>query len=296
MTARLNPFGYKYRHSIRYKLCNAVFCAALLGGCASSKPAAPTPSPAVQSAQALEQRAGKAFAQGDFERALKDFDTAASVYASLAMTDAHAQAQLNGARVLADSGQTAAAQVRVAAVLASVVPLSASVRTTAYGRAAALALANADLPLATTSLAAAQAACSASCPASAALAVLAARLQLANGKAVEALVTANQAVKLAPMPSNTAMGTANAQQADHANALRVRAQAHAALQSHGAALADAQAALAVDQTLGFAARVALDLQLMAAAQRGLGMADAAARSSALAEQSLAASQRLHGDK
>jgi hypothetical protein len=48
----------------------------------------------------------------------------------------------------------------------------------------------------------------------------------------------------------------------------------------------------LDQALGFAERVALDLQLMAAAQTALGQADAAKRSAALAEQSLAAARSL----
>ena len=274
-----------------------VAIALALGACASSKPEAPAANAAVQSAKALEIRAARAFVQGDLERALKDFDTAAAVYASLALTDAYAQAQLNSARVLADSGQAAQAQARVLAVLAWPEPLSPSVRTTAHGRAAALALQAGDFPQTAIQLASAQAVCGKTCEQSGALAVLAARLHLAQGNAALALAAAQQALAWSPKAESTGAKENAAQsqaQAGHANALRVRAQAYAGLQNHRAALADAQAALALDQALGFAARVALDLQLMAAAQQALGLADAAKRSATLAEQSLAAARSLKG--
>lgn len=115
----------------------------------------------MQAARALEQRAAQAFGRGEHRAALADYRQAATLYASLAALDAQLRAQLNAARVLADSGDTAAGVATLDEVLARMAQadalgaspvmtaaatnapatsVSADTRLLAYGRAAALRL------------------------------------------------------------------------------------------------------------------------------------------------------------
>jgi hypothetical protein len=243
----------------------------------------------MQAARAYEQRAVQAFARGESAAALADYRNAAKLYASLAAVDAHLRAQLNVARVQAESGDAAAGMATVDEVLARVASMdalsggtpgtapspsliSADTRLLAHGRAAALRLtpdaSPAQVLVARQHLTRASTLCgqtppsgpSASqsspqaCPQSAALYVLQARAALLARDPARAHTAATAALQAQPSS------------AEQANALRMRAYAALTPAASPAALdqawADAQTALRLDQALGLAPRVADDLRAL----------------------------------
>jgi tetratricopeptide (TPR) repeat protein len=269
------------------RACTAtVLCtAAVLAACSSTPPAKET-NAMVQAAQTIERRAGQAFAKGEFDAAAGGYESAALVYETLALLEPQARARLSQARALADAGQPQLALPLVESVLSNAAgsnTLSADLRATAHGRAAALLMDN-DLARAQVHVQDAMAACAANCGQLSALTVLRARTQLAANQ--------NEA---AAASASTALTTAKNDN-DRANALRLRAQAQAALGQHNAVLADAQQALALDQSLGLAQRVALDLQLLQSASAALGDTAGAARYTALAERAKLAAATLRGER
>jgi tetratricopeptide (TPR) repeat protein len=228
----------------------------------------------------MQQRANAAYTSGDLAAAAAGYEAAATIYESLALTEPQALARLSAVRAVAESrGGLERATAMVQRVLADAAQLSPPTRITAHGRAAALHLAQggASLPLANTQLLAAQDLCANACPQAAALLVLRSRLQLAQGDASAALAFASQAIS---------------DSAEQANALRARAQAQAQLGQHSAVIADASAALALDRSAGQAARVLLDLQLLAAAHRALNQLDQAQYFDNLAARSAEAQQAV----
>lgn len=259
--------------------------AAMLAACSSAPPAKET-SAMVQAAQTIERRAGQAFAKGEFDTAAGGYESAALVYETLALAEPQARARLSQARAMAEAGQPQLALPLVEAVLSSAAganTLSAELRATAHGRAAAL-LMNDDLPRAQTHVQDAMTACANSCAQLSALTVLRARTQLAANQAGDAVASAS-----------TALATAKNDN-DRANALRLRAQAHAVQGQHSAVLSDAQQALAIDQNLGLVQRVGLDLQLLQRASSALGDTANAARYAALAERAKLAEATLRGER
>lgn len=261
---------------------------ALLAACAGPSKTNPgglpdaTQSAPMQAARAYEQRAVQAFARGESASALADYRNAAKLYASLAAVDAHLRAQLNVARVQAESGDAAAGMATVDEVLARVASMdtlgggtlgptsgptsiSPDTRLLAYGRAAALRLtpdaSSAQLLIARQHLSRASTLCGQSspqaCPQSAALYVLQARAALLARDPARAHAAATAALQAQPSS------------AEQANALRMRAYATLASPASPAypaaltqAWADAQIALRLDQALGLAPRVADDLRAL----------------------------------
>ncbi|MEY2953193.1 MAG: hypothetical protein RLZZ401_1280, partial [Pseudomonadota bacterium] len=150
----------------------------VLIGCAAVPQGQQSPAPAVQTAQNLEQRAAQAYARGDAPAALADYLTTVQLYASLALGEPQARAQLSLARVQADLGQADAARQSTAGVLAQT-GLPVALQVLAHGRMAALEL-GLDQISAQRHLDAAQALCAAACEQASALQALRARLALAE--------------------------------------------------------------------------------------------------------------------
>ncbi len=259
-----------------------------LGACASAGDTK-ADSAAIKAAKSIERRATQSFAANDYVSAAAGYESAALVYASLALPEPLARARLSQARALADAGQAGKAQAVINEVLQSVDGLSPDVLATAHGRAAALALGGAVAGDASASSARAQMHvqsallfCANACSQLSAITVLRARSELAANQAAASAASASAALAVAQNDN------------DRANALRARAQANAALAQHTQVLPDAQQALKIDQDLGAAGRVVADLQLLQRASAALGDAPAAARYSALAQRAQAAAALLAG--
>lgn len=256
-----------------------------IAACASStlpKDDNATSNALVKAAQNLERRAAQSFALGEFDSAAAGYESAALVYETLALPEPQARARLSQARALADTGRTEQALALVTALLQTPAGLSTDALATAYGRAAALSL-DADLPKAQAYVQNAAKVCANTCVQSSAISTLRARTELAAKQAATAVASASAA--FAAAQNNN----------DRANALRVRAQANAALAVHSQVMPDAQQALDFDQELGQAARVLVDLQLLQAASAALGETAAAARYAALARRAMAAAASLRGE-
>jgi tetratricopeptide (TPR) repeat protein len=269
-----------------------------IAACASSAGIKP-PNARISAAQTMERRAAQAYAAGDADSAATTYESAALVYESLALAEPMARARLSAARAVAEAGQAEQALAIVSAVLAQPQALSPSTQIVAHGRAAALYLAQGSAPAtasttvptsapylasATAHWQSASALCAQACAEQAALWVLRSRIDLAQGNPSVAVQSASTALAVAQ--NHTTAST------EQANALRARAQAHNALNQHVQTVADAAAALALDQDAGSAARVLSDLQLLAKAHEALGNADQAARFALLATRAQAASRVL----
>jgi tetratricopeptide (TPR) repeat protein len=273
-------------HGLRCLRRLGVLCAIFLIASCASKTDIKEQNSLVMSAQTLERRAAQAYALGDLQGAAATYESAALVYESLALAEPLARARLSAARAVAEAGKSDQALQIVAAVLAQPQAISPGTQIVAQGRAAALYLAQGGAAALTSASAhwqQASALCAPSCAERAALWVLRARIDLAQGNAAAALQNANAAL--------TAVDR-QAAPAEQANALRARAQAYAALNQPAQTLVDASAALALDQEVGNTGRVQADLQLLAKAHEALGNAEQAARFAALAQRALAASRSL----
>jgi hypothetical protein len=272
-------------------LTACVAAALLLCACAARAPV----SPAVSLAQGSAQRGALAFARGDLVAAQRDYATSLQVYESLGDTAGRAQALLSLARIAAQSGHPAEALAAVDQVLADQAVLDLPTRITAHGRAAALQLSQQQPQKADEHLAQAAMLCAASCPDAGALAVLRARSALARQQPAAALTLATEALALPQLEAATPPMLHARQSAERANALRVQAQAHAALGQQQAAASSALAALGLDRALGLAERVLIDLQLLAAAHSALGASEQALHYQTLAGRAQAASRALRGE-
>jgi tetratricopeptide (TPR) repeat protein len=263
----------------------AVCATALLASCASSSGSREenaSSSPLTKAAQNIERRASQAFAKNEFDSAAAGYESAALVYETLALPEPQARARLSQARAVADAGRVPQALDIVTSLLQSPAGLSPEVLTTAHGRVAALTL-ESDLPRAQIHLQSAVIACANTCAQVSALSVLRARAELLANQPAQAATSASTA--LAAAQNNN----------DRANALRIRAQAGAALGQYTQVLLDAQQALALDQELGLPSRVLADLVLLQRASQAQGDASAAARYSTLVRQAVAAGAALRGE-
>ncbi len=281
----LQPELAKRARALR-KLCTALIAPLLIVGCASSADVKQD-NAAIKSAKSTERRAAQAFAAGDFASAAASYAVAALVYEALALPEPQARARLSQARALGDAGQVADAQKLVANLLQNTDGLSVDVQTTAHGRAAALALGS-DVTRAAAHVQSALQLCANTCAQRSAITVLRARTELAANNPSAAAASASAALTAAQLSSTNSAQANN----DRANALRARAQAQLALGQAAAALVDAQQALQLDQDLGFADRVALDLDLLQRASSALGDSAGAARYGDLAQRSAAAGRTL----
>ncbi len=256
-------------------LLTSLVAAHWLMGCASTEKTKQE-NAAVTAAQNMERRAAQAYMQGSSLASANLYASAVLVYESLALSEPLARARLSEARARAEDGQMDRALELVNRVLAQVAantaPMSSDTQVLAHGRAAALYLALHDgsppsvantsdhLQKASAALQNAQIICRSTCLAQTALLVLRARIDLAQGNASAALQSAT-----------TALATnLTEKDAEQANALRIRAQTHARLGQHANAVADASAALAIDQQAGSASRVLQDLEILALTHQAMG--------------------------
>ena len=243
-----------------------VLAALLAAGCGSKKPIE-VKSPALESAERLEQRGAAAYAKGDHVGAFKDFELAAAVYASLAMTDAQAHAELSLARIDAEDGRAARALERINQVTAWAEKgssIGTSTLLLAHGRAAAVYMQQKNAAAADTSLTKAEGLCASACDAAAALSTMRANWLFASGDLVAAKTKAASALALAATPS------------DKASALRSLAQIGLAQNDLVNATQNASDALKLDQALGASLRVIADLDLLAQIHNKAGNAAKAA--------------------
>lgn len=231
----------------------------------------------IKAAQQAERRAAQAYQAGDVALAADGFEAALQVYDSLAQAERAARARLSLARTLDDIGQTQAALMHTRAALA-VTTLDASTRITAYGRLAALLL-PVDAAQAAVHLAQAEQLCTTACAQALALVTLRARAELAQGQAPAAVQSASRALHMASTTANLP---------EQANALRARALAQQLLGQHARVIADAHAALALDQQLGQTRRILQDLHLLTQAYRASSQTKEAQHFEMLAQRAQAA--------
>jgi hypothetical protein len=255
-----------------------LFATFVIAACASSADVKQD-NAAVKAAKSMERRAAQSFAAGEYNSAAAGYESAALIYETLALPEPQSRARLSQARALTDAGQAPKAQEVISAVLQNTNDLPKDVLITAHGRAAALAM-DSDVPRAAAHVQSAELACTSTCTQLSAITVLRARTELASSKPSSAVASANAAL-LSAQNNN-----------DRANALRIRAQAQAALNQHAQVIADAQQALQLDQELGLAERVLIDLQLLQRASAATGDTASAARYDALAQRAAAAATTL----
>ena len=276
------------RRAAVFNIC-ATLC--MLGACGSRTAI----SPAATLAQASTLRGAQAFARGDLTSAERDYTNALQIHESLGHTPERAATLLSLARVAAQAGRSEQALAAINQVLADEPQLGTPMVITAHGRAASLYLAREDTQRAGQHLTQATTACAGSCTDVGALAVLRARLALAQRQPSQALKLANDALAMPSLAAATPPGATPQASAERANAFRVQAQALSALGQHDAAVTAAGVALDLDQSLGLAQRVLLDLQLLANAHRSRGDTGMAHRYQGLADRAQAAGQALRGD-
>lgn len=267
--------------------------ASVFACCLSACTQAPLMSPMVTAAQASSQRGGQAFLKGELAVAQREYTNALHVYESLGDSAGRASSLLSLARVYAQTERSEDALAMVQEVLNDPVPAGAATLITAHGRAAALLLAKGDTRNADLQLKQAAALCNPGCSDAGALMVLRARSALLQQQPATALKQAGDALGLLPAfkpPERQPQASA-----ERANALRVQAQAYAALGQHAAAADPAKAALELDRALGLADRIQLDLDLLAQTYSALGVPSIAQQYLTLAERARAASRELRGN-
>ena len=253
----------------------------------------PLMSPAVTAAQASSQRGAQAFSKGDLAVSQREYTNALHVYESLGDSAGRASSLLSLARIYAQTGRSDDALAAVQEVLNDPVPAGTATLITAHGRAAALLLAKGDTKNANMQLTRAVALCGSGCGETGALMVLRARSALLQQQPAVALKLASDALGL--LAASTPPVRQAQASAERANALRVQAQAYAALEQHAAAAEPAKAALELDRALGLADRVQLDLDLLAQTYSALGVPTLSQQYLTLAERARAASRDLRGN-
>lgn len=282
-----------YGHNILRALAGAALVFALFA--CTTRPAI---SPTATLAQTSSQRGAQAFARGDLAGAERDYNTALRIHESLGDNAGRAAALLSLSRIAAQAGRHEEALLVVEQLLAdqpSLMALTPATQITAYGRAAALHLAKTNTQQADQYLAQADALCLSVCADAGVLTVLRARSALVRQQPANALALANEALGL---PALAAVSPPNRQpqaSAERANALRIKAQALAALGQTQNASSAATEALELDQALGLADRVLPDLLLLAQLHKTLGANELAQHYETLASRAQAASQALRGN-
>jgi tetratricopeptide (TPR) repeat protein len=237
----------------------ACFTAALVTcGCAGVAP--PSQNPAERQAVSLNQRAARAFEQGDFRRAAVLYEQALRVNAAVENTGGIAANALSLARAHQAAGDAAAAHRALDHVLGdSPLPFTSAQRAEAQARKAQLYLDAGDAARAREWSDRALASC-ADCAALPAILNLHARAVLAAGDHSGALEWAGKALT----------ASADGPTRERANALRLTGEARLARGEPQAALAPLGQALELDHELGLPARIHSDLMALGRAQLLLG--------------------------
>jgi len=247
---------------MRRALTVAACAAATLLACACAG-VAPTQNRTEQQASALNQRAARAYEQGDYRRAAALYGQALRLNTAVENSEGIAVNALSLARAHQAGGDAAAAH-RVLDGLLAEGPLSVPPerRAEAQARKAQLYLDANDAARALEWSDKALASCT-GCAALPAIQTLRGRSALAAGDPAAALDWAGKTL--------AATGDAG----ERANALRLSGEARLARGEHQAALAPLGQALDLDRGLGLPARIFLDLMALARAQLQLGNRTAA---------------------
>ena len=236
----------------------AAIPAALLA-CAS---VAPTPNKTEQQAVELNQRAGRAFEQGDVRRAAALYEQSLRLNTGVEHTEGIAANALSLARAHQAAGDTAAAHRVLDELLAErPLPIPQARRAEAQARKAQLHLDANDTARALEWSDKALASCT-GCAALPAILNLRGRTALAAGDRAGALDWADKARAAAAAGSQHA--------GERANALRLAGEARLARGDHQAAVAPLEQALEIDRGLGAPARIHLDLMTLGRAHLELG--------------------------
>ena len=228
-----------------FAIVSANVLAVLLAGCAGA-PSAPL-SPLKLQALEAETQGARRFEQGRFDVAIAQFKEAQRLSRSLDDEAGVARNLEHQARSELAAGLPQAAQI----TLATISIAQRSISTGLLQAQAALALQ--DTAAAHATLQDLRARCQA-CAQSAAIAVLQARVALAQSQADVAEKLLQPTLK--PLADQQ-------EQRELANVWRLMAQAQALQQRHAEALASAQQALNLDRALGLPEKIAADWQLIA---------------------------------
>jgi len=234
-----------------------MFAALLVCGCAGS---APAPTATERQAVTLNQRATRAFEQGDYRRSAALYESALRLNIAIENVDGIAANALSLARAH-QAGDDAPAAHRALDRLLANGPLEfpPARRAEAQARKTLLYLDAGDTARAAESSKQALASCG-ECPAMAAIQVLSGRAALAAGDYAAALEWAARALA----------ASASAQPVERANALRLTGEARLARGEHQAALQPLEQALEIDRSIGLPARIFRDLMALGRVQVQLG--------------------------
>ena len=255
----------------RARTLAACGAAALLAcACAAT---APTQNKTEQQAAALNQRAARAFEQGDFPRATALYEQALRLNAGVEDSEGIAVNALSLARAYQAGGDTAAAHRVLDGLLSDgPLPLPPAQRAEAQARKAQLYLDANDAASAREWSDKALATC-ATCAALPAIQTLRGRAALAAADYGAALDWANRA--LAAIGASSESGPGSGKAGERANAHRLAGEARLARGEHQAALATLEQALALDRGLGLPGRIFLDLMALGRVQLAMGNRTAA---------------------
>jgi tetratricopeptide (TPR) repeat protein len=244
------------------RVAACVLATMLACACASTTP---PPNATERQASALNQRAARAYAQGEYRRAAALYEQALRLDAAVENTDGMAANALSLARTWQAAGDTAAAHRALETVLAEgPLAFAPSQRAEAQARKAQLYLDAGDAAGARHWSEAALASCS-DCATLAAIQTLRGRAALAAADHASALEWGARALAAA----------GDAQPGERANALRLLGEARTAGGEHQAAIAPLEQALALDRSLGRPALIYRDLMALGQAHLKLGERDRA---------------------
>jgi tetratricopeptide (TPR) repeat protein len=230
---------------------------------------APTQNKTEQQAAALNQRAARAFEQGDYPRAAALYEQALRLNSGVENTEGIAVNALSLARAHQAGGDAAAAHRVLDNLLADApLPLPPARRAEAQARKAQLYLDANEAARALEWSDKALASCS-GCAGLPAIQTLRGRAALAAGDNAAALDWATKAL------AATGSGPGSGNAGERANALRLAGEARLARREHQVALATLEQALELDRGLGLSARIFLDLMALGRIQLAMGNRTAA---------------------
>ena len=237
--------------------------AVLACACASM---APPLNKTEQQAAAFNQRAARAFDQGDYRRAAALYEQALRLNTGVENTEGIAANALSLARVHQAAGDAVAAHRVLDDLLAEwPLPVPPPRRAEAQARKAQLYLDAGDAARAREWSDKALASC-AGCAALPAIQTLRGRAALASGDPAAALDWVSRALSA----TGPGIGPVTSQASERANALRLAGEARLARGEHHAAVAAIEQALELDRGLGLPSRICLDLMALGRVQKQLG--------------------------
>ena len=244
----------------------AVLVLLMLGGCAGAPPSDPV---SKQWLQAM-QRGHEALARDDAAQAEREYTRARWLAESIDDRQERAEAVLSLSAAVEAAGRDVEALALLQALLASDEGLTPPGRVVAHGRAAALCLSQALPDCAREHVETVQRLCAGTCGHRFSVSMLRARWALSVGSTDEAHAVASQVLAQLPAASPASEPAGQRLLGERANALRLLARVHLLRGQAAPAVAQAEAALGVDRSLGRTSHVLASLDLLAEANEQLG--------------------------